>query len=96
MPVSKVSAAQIVIPGWPRTMKALLPGKGLNFVPQDKAVQAVIRVGGLDRSLSGSLDSNHHQRGRLVGQGNIHDLPGKETHASLTAPFSHGRDNLPE
>ena len=50
VPVSNVSAAQIVIPGWPRTMKALLPGKGLNFVPQDKAVQAVIRVGGLDRS----------------------------------------------
>ena len=50
VPVSKVSAAQIIILGWPRTVKALFPGKGMQSVAQDKAVQAVIRVGGLGRS----------------------------------------------
>ena len=50
VPLSKVSAAQIIILGWPRTVKALFPGQGMHSVAQDKAVQVVIRVGGLGRS----------------------------------------------
>ena len=38
VPVSEVSAEQIIILGWPRTMKALFPGKGMHFALEDKAV----------------------------------------------------------
>lgn len=39
VPISEISAEQIIILGWPRTMKALFPGKGMHFVLEDKAVR---------------------------------------------------------